>query len=80
MMSLIYIAHLRKKLPLGRARPPPQLVIIIYFVVTVTIAGGYLTTFQIFMVLPTREYEELVLIQIYIAQKVKIGFGAPGHP
>ena len=41
-----------------------------------TIDGGYSTTFQNLMLLPTREHEELVLIQIYIAHiRKKTGLG-----
>ena len=78
MMSLFYIAHIRKKTYIWAPGPPVSDNFIIF--TPLTIAGGYSTTFQSFMLLPTREVGELVLIQIYIAHiRKNTGLG-PGPP
>ena len=75
MMSLFYIAHIRKNYICSLG---PLVNDNFIFVLIVTIAGEYSTTFQSFILLPTREDEELVFIQFYIEHiRGKNGFGPP---
>ena len=63
MMSLFYIAHIRKNYILA---PGPLVNDNFTFVLIVTIAEVYLTTLQSFMLLPTRDIGELVMSQFFI--------------